>query len=447
MLGDRVGLWAALILATAPIVVVESKLATTDATLAFLVVGCQFALWELARGPSKAAAAVFWSFLALATLTKGPVGPALIVASAGVSWWWGGPTDCWKRSRLRWGWGLAGFLLLTAPWYVAIGLASHGDFYRVMVGRHVIHRMTTGMEDHGGFPGYYLATSLATFYPWSALLPAALVGAWARRRSHPAFGFLLGWAVGPLILLECARTKLIHYYLPAYPACALLAAWLIVTLAEARVPLRRWWLGRLSLGLLAGIGAGQVVGLLAAAWVLPAEMRWPCAAMAVVLAAGTSVAVGRCLRGEIERASAVLVTTWALMLTAAGAWLLPAAEPYRLSGIVGRHLAALAESEKARPILGTFKPPGVVYTLGRPAPLIRDIPGLLEQIDDEGAVVAALFPGEIRRLGADPRLRTDVRETVRGFDVEKARNATLQMVVIRRKGSALAGRPESTRVE
>ena len=63
--------------------------------------------------------------------------------------------------------------------------------------------------------------------------------------------------------------------------------------------------------------------------------------MAVVLAAGTSVAVGRCLRGEIERASAVLVATWALMLTAAGAWLLPAAEPYRLSGIVGRHLAAL----------------------------------------------------------------------------------------------------------
>ena len=79
--------------------------------------------------------------------------------------------------------------------------------------------------------------------------------------------------------------------------------------------------------------------------------------------------------------------------------------------------------------------------------MIRDIPGLLEQIDDEGAVVAALFPAEIRRLGADPRLRTDVRETVRGFDVEKARSATLQMVVIRRKDSALAGRPASTRVE
>ena len=436
-----------MILATAPIVVVESKLATTDATLAFLVVGCQFALWELARGPSKAAAAVFWVVPGAGDADEGAgrpgadrrLGGRLVVV---------GRADRRAGSGCDWRWGLAGFALLTAPWYIAIGLASHGDFYRVVVGWHVIHRMTTGMEDHGGLPRVLpgdLAGDLLPVVGLAAGGPGRRPGPGAG--ADPAFGFLLGWVVGPLILLECVRTKLIHYYLPAYPACALLAAWLVVTLAEARVPLRRWPLGRLSLGLLAGIGVGQVVGLLAAAWVLPAEMRWPCLALAVVLAAGTSVAVERCLRGEIERAAAVLVTTWALMLTAAGAWLLPAAEPYRLSGIVGRHLAALSESEKARPVLATFKPPGVVYTLGRPAPLIRDLPGLLEQIDDEGAVVAALFPAEIRRLEADPRLRTDVRETVRGFDVEKARSETLQMVVIRRKGSALAGRPASTRVE
>ena len=45
-----------------------------------------------------------------------------------------------------------------------------------------------------------------------------------RRKKDPAVGFLLGWAIGPMILLECVRTKLVHYYLPAYPACALLVA-------------------------------------------------------------------------------------------------------------------------------------------------------------------------------------------------------------------------------
>ena len=53
MLGPRAGRLGALMLATAPIMVVESKLATTDATLTLWLVGCQFCLWELARRPSR----------------------------------------------------------------------------------------------------------------------------------------------------------------------------------------------------------------------------------------------------------------------------------------------------------------------------------------------------------------------------------------------------------
>ncbi len=78
------------------------------------------------------------------------------------------------------------------------------------------------MEAHGGFPGYYPVVSALVFYPWSALLPAAIVGAWARRKAEPALSYLLGWIIGPMILLECFRTKLIHYYLPAFPSCAIL---------------------------------------------------------------------------------------------------------------------------------------------------------------------------------------------------------------------------------
>src|SRR5262249_7640380 len=150
----------------------------------------QFALWELSKRESRLAAGVFWVCLAMATLTKGPVGPALIAVSGLVSWWWGGPTACWKR--LHGAWGLAAFVLITAPWFVAIGLISRGEFYRVAMGRHVIQRMTTGMETHGGFPGYYIVGTLLFFYPWSALLPPAVLGAWHRRKSSPAFGFMLG---------------------------------------------------------------------------------------------------------------------------------------------------------------------------------------------------------------------------------------------------------------
>ena len=64
MLGPQVGRLAALMLATAPIMVVESKMATTDAFLTLLLTSCQVALWTLNRGPSKAAAAAFWVALA-----------------------------------------------------------------------------------------------------------------------------------------------------------------------------------------------------------------------------------------------------------------------------------------------------------------------------------------------------------------------------------------------
>ncbi|MBX6312991.1 MAG: glycosyltransferase family 39 protein, partial [Isosphaeraceae bacterium] len=246
MLGRRAGLLAALMLATAPIMVVESKLATTDAALTFFLVGCQFALWELGQRPSRFAAGTFWICLALTVLTKGPIGPALIVASGIVSWWWGGPSDCWRR--LEWRWGLPIFAILTLPWYVAIGLISRGEYYRVALGYHVIRRMTTPIEQHGHFPGYYIVLSLLVFHPWSALLPASLLGGWSRRKASPAFGYLLGWIVGPLIVLEAVRTKLIHYYLPSYPSCALLASWLAVAVAQSGANLRRWPLGRLGLG-------------------------------------------------------------------------------------------------------------------------------------------------------------------------------------------------------
>src|SRR5262249_20511261 len=82
MLGPRAGRRAGLTLATAPIAGAEAKLATTDATLALWLFGCQACLWVLSRRPSPGAAAGFWVPLSLAVLTKGPIGPALILAAA-----------------------------------------------------------------------------------------------------------------------------------------------------------------------------------------------------------------------------------------------------------------------------------------------------------------------------------------------------------------------------
>lgn len=432
MLGDRAGFLAALMMATAPIVVVESKLATTDATLTLFLVAGQACLWELARRESRALAAGFWVLMALAVLTKGPVGPALIACAGLVSWWWGGPTSMWRRLHLRWGVGL--FLLVAAPWYVAIGFLSHGDFYRFAIGKQIAERVTTQMEQHGGFPGYYLVTSLAAFHPWAALLPPAALAAWRRRRVDPDLGFLLGWVVGPMVLLECVRTKLVHYYLPAYPAWALLGSWLVREAVAEGVNLRRLPLGRLGVGLLGGVGLGLAVMFGAGTGVFPPVLAAPCLVIALTIAGATVWGVRRLQLGQTEWAVVGLAGAWGLVMLVMGAWLLPAAEPFRLSRRVGEKLAALSSTQHAEPVLLSYQEPSIVHAMDRPAAMIRTWARFYELLDQHGTLATAIIPKEWpefqRRMS---HLDVDVRETVEGFNLNKGQSESLRLVLVRHR--------------
>ena len=59
----------------------------------------------------------------------------------------------------------------------------------------MIDRSTNPQEGHSGPPGYYLLTIWAMFFPWSLLLPAALVTAWRNRRL-PWVRFSLAAVIG-----------------------------------------------------------------------------------------------------------------------------------------------------------------------------------------------------------------------------------------------------------
>jgi 4-amino-4-deoxy-L-arabinose transferase-like glycosyltransferase len=456
MLGPRGGRLAALILATAPIVVAESKLATTDATLALLLFGCQACLWVLGQRASRIAATCFWILLSLATLTKGPVGPALLAIASLFAWWWGWPAAAWKR--LYWRQGLIGFLILTAPWYVAISIASRGEFLQFAVGRQIVHRIATDMEDHGGFPGYYPVVSALVFYPWSTLIPAAVLGAWLRRKSNNHLGFLLGWAIGPLVLLECFRTKLIHYYLPALPACALLLAWLALSVSAEEVNIRRWPLGRLGLALLVGIGLAGTVLLVAGAMIAPWNLSLPMVLVAIAIAAGTLLGLSRFQQGATERAIYSLAAIWTLILLVFTGWVVPMAEPYRTSRIVGERLASLSSEMRLEPVLLEYQEPGLFYALGRWIATTRDRDSFFSHLQDGRSVVTVALASDLEIIHSTFGLVVAPVDQVEGFVLSKGRKQTLQLAVVRQgdsvqdaspaSASAVAGnRPEQTLVK
>ena len=132
-------------------------------------------------------------------LDQGPGRPGLDRGSHR-SWPGGGAGRPRRWKRLHWRRGLLGFVILTAPWFVAISIASGGEFLRFAVGRQIVHRLASDMEAHGGFPGYYPVVSALVFYPWSALCRRHSSVPGCAASPTPNLGFLLGWAIGPLLL-------------------------------------------------------------------------------------------------------------------------------------------------------------------------------------------------------------------------------------------------------
>jgi 4-amino-4-deoxy-L-arabinose transferase-like glycosyltransferase len=100
----------------------------------------------------------------------------------------------------------------------------------------VIDRATTPQEGHTGPPGYYLLTIWGTLFPWSLLLPSALISAWQHRRI-PQIRFALSAIIGPWIMFEAVATKLPHYVLPTFPAIAFLTADMLIRTARQS---QRW---------------------------------------------------------------------------------------------------------------------------------------------------------------------------------------------------------------
>jgi 4-amino-4-deoxy-L-arabinose transferase-like glycosyltransferase len=437
LFGPRAGFLSGLIFATAPIVVAESKLATTDATLTLWILGCQASLWLLSRRPSRAAAALFWICLSLSILTKGPIGPLMILVSALLAWWWGWPIP--SRHRLRWPWGLAGLLVLTCPWFVAVSIASHGDFLRFAIGKQIVSRVATDMEAHGGFPGYYPIVSTLVFYPWSALVPAAIAGGWMRRKANPEMSFLLGWIVGPLVLLECFQTKLIHYYLPAFPACALLSAWFVLAISAEEVNIRRQPLGRLAMALLVGIGLAVAAVLLAATALVPVQLRWPMGIMGMLLLVGTLAAMLKFQRSQTVPAVQSLALTWTLVLAILVGWLVPACEPYRTSRIVGQRLAFLENQRGFEPVLLEYQEPGIIYALGHPAAETRDRDGFFSHIEHGRAVLTVLLSSEIEVMRSHFGLYVHLIESVECYDLTKGKRQTLHLAQVSQGNPAASG--------
>lgn len=231
----RAAVMAALMVGASVLLGIEARLAKTDAVLLCTIVVAMGALaraYMLPRQGSAAAAsrvdwriaALFWTALAAGILDKGPVN-LMVIGLAALTLSIVERSARWLKA-LRPIAGAAWMILLVLPWFVAIYWRAGDAFLVNSVGHDMLAKIGGGQEAHGAPPGYYIILFFVTFFPGSALAPAAVPAIWSMRRQL-AVRFLLAWLVPSWIVFELVPTKLPHYVLPLYPAIAILLATVI----------------------------------------------------------------------------------------------------------------------------------------------------------------------------------------------------------------------------
>jgi 4-amino-4-deoxy-L-arabinose transferase-like glycosyltransferase len=247
MYGEKAGMAAALLTATAFGWVKYARLAMMDAPMALGLALAAYGTWRASEEDDPPWLLAVGAAAALDFLLKGPVGAVLVLLLSG------GFLLVRNRPLLFSRWTAGAFLLgavLGLPWYLA-SFAAHGQaFYDFFVVTQNYDRFMHPWTARG--EATLLVGFLVFMLPWTFLFLGSL-GA-LRTWREPGVLLPLAWVAAVLVTFTVPSLKWPHYGLTAIPAALLLAV---------RVPPPRW----------SRIATGVTLALLAAAAVL--LLRWP----------------------------------------------------------------------------------------------------------------------------------------------------------------------------
>ncbi len=419
--GRRAALLAAGMLAASVILVVETHLAKTDAALVGVTA---IAMAVLARAygglpVGRGIAALFWIAMGAGILLKGPITPMVAVLAAA--------SLVVADRRARWLLALRPLsgvlltLLVVLPWFVAIGLATHGAFFSDAVGGDLGRKLASGDDAHGAPPGLHLLLLPLLAFPATLPVLRAAPSAWRERR-EPATRFLLAWIIPSWLVFEAVPTKLPHYTLPLYPAVFLLAArgWVAWP-----APAGRW--GRRIAPALTVLAAA-VLGIAAAA--LPPVVHAPwLLGVPTLLAAGLAGWLAcQPARPALALAGMVLVTAALL------GWELPHVAPLWAAPRIEQVLARDGLAEQPLAAVG-FHEPSLMFLAGTTTVMSAtgsDGAEALATGQARSAVVATRdepsFQAEAARLG----LHLQPLGTLRSFNYSRGRDTDLTLYALAR---------------
>ena len=251
-----------LVLATQPLFFGGAQFANLDMLVAGCITAtialCAHAALSLQAGlPYRGTVAWAWVFAALGVLAKGLIGavlPGLVVLA------WLAVARQWRSMGALASWrGAVAFLLVAAPWFIAMQ-AAHPDFFHYFfVVQHFQRFAESGFNNVQPLWFYPVAIA-ALCLPWTAWLPATV----RSRQSTDAatagsLRMLAGiWLAAIVVFFSLPASKLIGYVLPALPPLAFLIADGALTLVGKA---RHWRSAFIGCAVLAAVLCVGIVGV------------------------------------------------------------------------------------------------------------------------------------------------------------------------------------------
>lgn len=422
--GDQTALLAGLLTATALHSQIIFRAAVPDPLLILFVA---IALISYLRGylypeEERRGVLITYGAMGLATLAKGPIGfllPGLIIVIFLLLR--RDLPSLWRKGHLTWGIPL--FLVITLPWYLAVGIETHWAWDWLFIEQQNVDRYTTAMQGHRGPVYYYLVTIALALLPWTIFLPQTFTEIWRRQgallQKTPTDAFMLVWAITWVAFFSLGATKLPNYVWEAYPALfGLIAARLYAALNQTQPLSRR--------GVFVSLGALLLVGvtlMVLGAWLVPEQIPplGDVAYLGFPYIAAALLALLFAWRGLLLPvisslgAGAVALTACLMLLT------VPALDALKPSVTMGRIIRA---SEGTQPYaIATWRwfEPSFLFYGGRGTMQVHQLKTLQELqrvvADGQGTAYLALPVQDISAVRAQLSKTLRVRELYSGYEL------------------------------
>ncbi len=230
--GTRVGIYASAILSSCLMQAVIGRLAIMDALLDMAIALSVF-FWFRALEAGRDRYFIYgWIAAGFGFLAKGLVAPVIALMVIVPYAIWNNRHDKQRLPSWR-GWlaGLLAFVIVVAPWMLAIYIYGGAHAFDRMIVHYTIGRYTGVIENQAGPVWYYLPVLILGFFPWIAFFPVGIaygVSALRKTSTPPNLARLwrlaFTWIVVPLVFFSFAQTKLPNYVALELPALALVVA-------------------------------------------------------------------------------------------------------------------------------------------------------------------------------------------------------------------------------